>query len=179
MLSSKFNEFSSDIEKFQFESEHDPLTGLLNRRTLDELGKKVFEDMVGEQFSVIMLDIDYFKNINDEYGHVQGDTVLKKVASVVLSTVRKDDLVFRYGGEEFCVVLRETTKEQGIIIAQKIRTSVASLELYVNDKEKLSLTISGGLSESSPEHKMINDLIAIADKLLYEAKNSGRDKIVY
>ena len=178
-LSLKFNKFSSDIEKFQFESEHDALTGLLNRRTLNELGRKTFEEITGDNYSVIMLDIDYFKEINDKYGHVQGDIVLKQVALVLLSQVRRDDLVFRYGGEEFCIILRETAIEQGIIIAEKIRIAIVSLDIYVNEKERLNITISGGLTESVAEHKNINDLIKTADKLLYKAKKSGRDKIVY
>ena len=180
-LSIQFDNFANSVEKFKFHAEHDTLTGLLNRRTLEENQVSIFEGVEYHSLSVMMLDIDYFKKINDTYGHDHGDIVLKEVANAIESVVRKDDLVFRYGGEEFCIILKNTPPRQAVIVSEKLRRTIENLDIYVkyNDRDlKISLTISGGLSVYTEEYKTIYDLIRTADKLLYKAKEAGRNQVM-
>lgn len=118
-----------------------------------------------------MLDIDFFKRVNDTYGHQFGDRVLQKVANTITESIRENDSVGRYGGEEFLVVLPDTEMTHAIFIAERIRKAVEHLDFY----ENAHITISGGLTVFQGE--TIVELIDIVDKKLYEAKNDGRNRI--
>lgn len=152
----------------------DPLTGIMNRRAiLDELSQRMNHHLYDfEHLSIIMLDIDYFKNINDTHGHVVGDKVLKKVAEVINSVIRGFDSVGRYGGEEFLVVLPNTNHDNAMKAAERIRIKIEETVF----EEVGHLTISGGFI--SYQNESIEDLVDKADQNLYEAKRSGRNKVI-
>lgn len=122
-----------------------------------------------------MIDLDHFKSINDEYGHVYGDYVLKEVAKILKSSIRESDFVGRYGGEEFIVFLPETNIKSAEIVAEKLRQSV---EDYNFEKIKSKITISCGVGEISIKYKTIESFIEEIDKKLYMAKEQGRNKVM-
>jgi len=152
----------------------DRLTGLANRRGLERdirhelLRLRRFQTPI----SVVMFDIDHFKAINDTHGHVTGDEVLRRVAKAIASSVRDTDLVARWGGEEFLVVLPETAYAGAHICAEKIRQRVAT----VGDEVGFPVTISGGVYQPGPGETM-NDLLTRADACLYQAKHTGRNRV--
>ncbi|KJR41136.1 PAS/PAC sensor-containing diguanylate cyclase [Candidatus Magnetoovum chiemensis] len=157
----------------------DALTGVYNRRFLETRLHEEFHrhKRYKRPLSLIMLDIDYFKKINDTYGHQFGDTVLKNVAAVCNSIVRKVDIFARYGGEEFCGILPEIPLYNSRILAERLRIAVSELE---NDAEgkNVQVTISIGISEIRDHVATPDMLLKIADDALYKAKHSGRNKIV-
>lgn len=163
-------------EKLEALSLTDDLTGLMNRRHL--LGR--LEDEVvrsrryGHPLSVMMVDIDRFKSINDTHGHQVGDRALAVTAHTLLGNVRATDLVSRLGGEEFALVLPETGLELGSELAERLRAAIADARLLRGPKE-ISWTASFGLAELSPDDGAGDDLLARADRALYAAKEAGRD----
>ncbi len=159
----------------------DGLTGLYNRKFLDEHSKKLIPQAMREEFNigVLMLDMDHFKAVNDEYGHDIGDKVLKELARILDETVRESDLVIRYGGEEFIVLLvGVNTEEDAMHVAKKIGTRVRENEIDVYAGAKLKKTVSLGLSMFPQDGKSLDIVLKNADIALYEAKSSGRDKVV-
>ena len=159
----------------------DGLTGLYNRKFLDEHSKKLIPQAKreGMNIAVLMLDMDHFKAVNDEYGHDIGDKVLKELARILLETVRDSDLVIRYGGEEFIVLLVGVNSEEDAMnVAQKIGKNVRDNEIDVYAGNKLKKTVSIGLSMFPTDGATIEATMKNADIALYEAKNSGRDKVV-
>lgn len=159
---------------------HDPLTGLGNRGALEsalehqwQVAQRYEQDM-----SVLMIDIDHFKNINDQFGHDVGDYVIKQVAKVINSTTRQTDLAFRYGGEEFLVILNKTNELGSNIIAERIRENIESLHLNSHEGHHIPVTASIGGCHLSP--KMSTDiLVKQADKSLYKAKENGRNQVIF
>lgn len=158
----------------------DELTGLHNRRYLfDFLGSEISRfERFGSCFSLLLLDIDHFKKVNDAYGHRAGDLVLQEVGSTVTASTRRSDIVVRYGGEEFIVVLPETGLEGALIIAEQLRKSVAAIEVAVND-QRVRVTISIGVAACHKQKalKSVDSLIEAADEALYMAKASGRNRV--
>jgi diguanylate cyclase (GGDEF)-like protein len=161
------------------------LTGLANRRCFDEsLGKELNRSSRDKtSLSLILLDIDYFKEFNDTYGHLVGDECLKQIADVLQKSIeRSHDLVARYGGEEFAVILPSTDLQGGLIIAERLRREVQNLNLASSEVSVTHhITISLGLvSTSSNGERNITPeiLIAQADKALYEAKEQGKNRVV-
>ena len=124
----------------------------------------------------MMLDIDHFKNINDTYGHLIGDEVLKKTASTISSSVRHGDIVGRYGGEEFIILLPIISQDKVLEIAENIRKTTKNI-IFKENKKTFSVTISIGISKYIKDMD-IDTLIGNADSALYQAKNSGRDNII-
>ncbi|QDU96886.1 GGDEF domain-containing protein [Lignipirellula cremea] len=147
----------------------DPLTRVNNRRGLDETLANLFAMMCryGATFSIAIFDIDHFKLLNDEHGHVQGDVVLQNVAQALRDSVRETDFVARYGGEEFVVVMPETGLSGARIFSDRVRAAIAS---------KLEVTVSGGVAMASDKEEPAA-LVARADTALYAAKNAGRNRI--
>lgn len=125
--------------------------------------------------SLIMMDIDNFKKINDTYGHLIGDLILKRLAAVLQETVRKIDIPARYGGEEFVVILPETDKENACVIAERIRKNIAQIVVKVNETQELSPTVSMGVAQFSTDGKEPKDLINSADTALYFSKHNGKN----
>jgi diguanylate cyclase (GGDEF)-like protein len=129
-----------------------------------------------KQFSLIMMDIDNFKAFNDTYGHQLGDEVLKNVARAVKKISRAEDVVARYGGEEFVVILPETDAAQALIVAEKMRDIVESLEI-VHGEEPLHVTISLGVASFPMHAREKEELILSADMALYTSKHNGRNRV--
>ena len=158
----------------------DTLTGLANRRVFAErLGVEYRRALrYGRPLSVLMVDLDHFKQINDRHGHPCGDRVLSEVAALVRSNVRESDLVARYGGEEFVVMLPEAQLSEALVVAEKLRAAVAAL-LVEDERASVQLTTSIGVAArpaSAPRDE--EDLIRLADEALYRAKAAGRDRVV-
>lgn len=156
----------------------DFLTGLLNRR---EGFRRIDSEISranrrGEPLSAIMTDVDHFKKVNDNYGHLTGDIVLQSVAKMLEKTVRDYDILCRYGGEEFLIVTPMTNGEQAQGLAERIRKLAEEMVIPVEGQPDLKFTLSLGVSEFKPGEK-IEVLISRADQALYEAKNSGRNKV--
>ena len=157
-------------------AEHDSLTGLINRGTLYRKGKVLFAQFeLKSNAAVLMMDIDFFKNINDTYGHLNGDEVLKKVSEALAARFRSTDIVGRYGGEEFCAFLPQISGEAAMGLAEKLRAGIEKLDLIL-DGEKVNITISIGVAiYDSSRHKNFEAMLSDADTALYEAKKSGRN----
>ena len=127
--------------------------------------------------SLIMMDIDNFKRINDTYGHLTGDTILKTLAVTLQETVRKIDIPARYGGEEFVVILPETNKEDAIVIAERIRKNISKIVVRVNETQTLSPTVSMGVAQYSTDAQEAKELINCADTALYHSKHNGKNVV--
>jgi len=160
---------------------YDTLTRLYNRSQLNQVLEAEFKKSFIEKhpLSVIMVDIDHFKAINDRYGHDEGDKVLIHVASLLKASLRKHDVVGRFGGEEFVVVLPKAMMKDALVIGERIRRSVEATPLAVG-KEKVHLTVSLGVAAIPavwPESK--EELIKFADTALYEAKGKGRNRVCF
>jgi diguanylate cyclase (GGDEF)-like protein len=157
----------------------DPLTKLSNRRDIFE--KLEYEqakfERYGKDFSIILGDIDYFKKINDQFGHDAGDYVLKEVSAIFKSSVRKVDNVSRWGGEEFLAVLTETNLSGAARVADKIRIAIEKHK-FEFDKNPAQVTMSFGIACHAGKDGKIDGLIKEADKLLYKAKEQGRNQVV-
>ncbi|MDC7232949.1 MAG: GGDEF domain-containing protein [Spirochaetales bacterium] len=163
-------------EMLENESATDPLTGLYNRRSLKgEVQKELSRsERSGTFFCILILDIDHFKKVNDSYGHSTGDDVLKELSTILRNSVRLSDMVFRYGGEEFIILLPETLIDDAASLGERIREKV---ENYSFSGVRRTVTVSGGISQSMPDSSM-DLLIQKADRRLYQAKKSGRNKII-
>ncbi|HJV34311.1 diguanylate cyclase [Geomonas sp.] len=156
----------------------DPMTKLLNRSHLELVLQEEMDRArrYGKTLSVLMIDIDFFKRVNDTYGHILGDQVIMRIASILKETVRRIDVVGRYGGEEFCCVLPETSAENARMLAERLREVVAQSELEVGG-ERLKVTISLGVAEQATEGQTLDQLIQAADDALYASKRNGRNMV--
>jgi diguanylate cyclase (GGDEF)-like protein len=158
----------------------DELTGLFNRRSFDNSFEKEFlrAQRYKNNLTVVMFDIDLFKSINDTFGHPCGDFILKQVANASLQTFRKTDTVFRFGGEEFVVILTETDIEQAKIPLERFRKTIETLGLTYQDKA-VDVTVSVGACQYSDKFSNKEELLKQADDALYEAKNNGRNRCIF
>jgi len=172
----QLNEMKKELEFYREISSVDELTGLLNRRALDaELNRELERSFrYGSMFSVTIIDIDHFKNINDTYGHIVGDKVLASLAKILRSRSRKVDIVARYGGEEFCIVYPDTTAEQAFDAVEKARETVASHKFMLKGT-RIPVSFSAGVTQAAADDT-IEELLSRADKALYIAKESGRNR---
>jgi diguanylate cyclase (GGDEF)-like protein len=157
----------------------DPLTGLANRRHMESvLAQRASEaETLGRPLSCLMVDVDHFKRFNDSFGHDAGDAVLREVGACLKSVTRNDGLAFRYGGEEFLVLLPEVDPDQAFARGEQIRSRVAELRLTHDGNALGAITISAGLA-TAPVHCTADRLIQCADAALLSAKSAGRDRIV-
>ncbi|MBF0609916.1 MAG: diguanylate cyclase [Magnetococcales bacterium] len=161
---------------------HDPLTGLFTRRILMEFLEHEIRNTyrLSHPLSLIIMDIDHFKSINDEFGHLEGDRILQELAGLLKENHRPSDLVARIGGEEFVIVLPETDQENGMRIAERLRGQV---EKSLQRPDGTPLTVSLGVAELNindpiPQRMTPSALIECADQALYHAKNSGRNRVL-
>lgn len=164
--------------RYKRASELDPLTGLYNRGYLfSRLNDEVQEaDRTGRPLSLLLLDVDEFKRFNDSYGHPEGDIVLKTLAEVISSAIRDRDVGCRYGGEEFMVILPNSTIGQAAAAAERIRRSIAGIAFQPNGVKSVSVTVSLGLAQFQPDRETASDLIQRADQALYRAKRQGKNR---
>jgi two-component system cell cycle response regulator len=155
----------------------DGLTNLANRKHLDSLLAEEVQraHRHGRELSVLMVDIDHFKTINDVHGHLAGDRVIAGLAHLLRQRLRADDKLGRYGGEEFCAILPETSLENAAAIAETLRTMVATHPFPV-DSKRLTVTVSIGAAALKPKMQSA-DLYRLADQMLYRAKNQGRNQV--
>lgn len=165
------------MRKSKTDSMRDALCNTYNRRYLESY--KIKARKGDFPLTVLMIDVDYFKLYNDNYGHQKGDEVLKCISRVLKSSCRRNDIVFRYGGEEFCVVLKNTIKEEAIALAQRIKENVAN-EKIKHEYSKVDdyITLSMGITTVYSKENLRKS-IALADKALYMSKESGRNKYTY
>jgi diguanylate cyclase (GGDEF)-like protein len=170
-----------ELEKSQRElreqANTDALTGLPNRRFFSQIGHKELSLMrrQKEYFAVLMMDIDFFKKVNDTYGHAAGDHVLTKVARALSSNVREEDTVARVGGEEFAVCSPYTNRLAAIVLAERLRKAVEALEIY-HDGNHIPVTMSIGIALQPQDGDSLTDLMMAADERLYTAKQNGRNR---
>jgi len=157
----------------------DGLTQIFNKRYFMENLERELSRCVryGRDLSLIIFDVDHFKNINDTFGHLAGDYVLKQMASKVQENIRREDFLARYGGEEFAVILPEIDKACAVVMAEKIRALIEK-QKFVFENTPIPTTISAGVSTVDEEYTEPHELIKVADQNLYQAKQSGRNKVV-
>lgn len=170
---------SRRYEKAQKEAMFDDLTGLYTRRYfLDSCSHEYSKvERYKKNFSIIIADIDYFKYFNDTYGHAMGDEILKILSSTLKANVRQGDVVCRYGGEEFAILLPEIVKDGATIIAEQLR-SVVERELVMETRGSKVVTITAGVATYPEDGNTVEQIIVSADKYLYLGKESGRNKVV-
>lgn len=167
-------------EELRSQAMHDGLTGIWNRgAVLDQLSRELDRSTRAHTTTgVLMLDLDHFKKVNDTYGHLTGDIVLREVAKRITESVRFYDTVGRYGGEEFVVVLPNCGKAEIEQLAERIRFAIASVLIPTVDME-IAVTVSIGASVAAAELRWTNDILAAADKALYQAKEAGRNRVCF
>ena len=182
-LSQSFDAMTKYLGKVHAELEllacQDGLTGILNRREFDRLFPIEFSRAVRykHNLSLIMIDLDHFKEVNDKHGHVTGDTVLQIFATLVKKTIRDIDRFARFGGEEFVLILPEADREGACVLAERIRALVEGTNFGEPDGEPVRITISAGIA-NYPEHGASEkEIIDAADKVLYQAKHGGRNRV--
>lgn len=165
--------------KVELISRTDSLTNLYNRRHFDEQAEIEFQrsKRSGRPHSILLLDIDGFKSINDVYGHAVGDTVLKSFANVLRSELRPFDLIARYGGDEFIILLTETSKDLAYAIAERLRKRL-SLTPFVVHSQIFAVTLSAGIATIQPDDDDLLTVIRRGDKALYRAKEKGRNCVI-
>ena len=161
-----------------FIASHDPLTGVYNRRALVEQLRKEFSRSIryNTQASLIMFDIDFFKRVNDTYGHQAGDEVLRSVANVALTLLRETDIMARYGGEEFVAILPNTGEKGAMYAAQRLKDGIESLTTSF-EEHKINVTISSGVVSNCSKFTDFGHMLHCADEGLYLSKEKGRNCI--
>lgn len=157
----------------------DYLTGLANRRHFLELAELELARALRyeKHLSVLMIDIDHFKKVNDRHGHKAGDEALRRLSEVALKVVREVDLVGRLGGEEFAILLPETDGEKAVEVAERLRNSIAAIEIGLESGAAFHFTVSIGVASLTQESADIDALLSQADQALYEAKHAGRNRV--
>jgi len=163
------------MQEMQTRTVTDELTGLYNRRYAQGLPELLRQEHMIENWCVAMADIDDFKNVNDTYGHHTGDRVLQMVADTMRAALRKKDVIIRWGGEEFLILLAETDIEMALVILEKLRVRVQEARTDVDGKP-LGVTVTIGVTQTDPFH--FESAIQESDKRLYEGKRTGKNKVV-
>lgn len=156
----------------------DPLTGARNRRSFFEIGNRELarSNRYNRPLTVLMVDIDHFKKLNDTYGHAAGDLVLKNFARECIRTLREQDTLGRLGGEEFAIILPEINQETAIGIAERLRENLMNLKSEIDD-DVLTFTVSIGVGQCKPEDTTIDAALDLADSAMYRAKQTGRNRV--
>ncbi len=179
-FSCRVNNSIEALENIQIVTNHanrDFLTGLYNRRYFfDSMSEYINDDGMSEKFAVAMIDIDNFKKINDKYGHDTGDKVIIHLANVLMSNTNYRDIVSRFGGEEFCVVLKNINRFSAVEIFDRLRREVESSVVYSDKKEPIQFSVSIGVSLYLEEG--LEETINQADMMLYKAKQAGKNQVV-
>ena len=158
----------------------DHLTGLYNRRYFSEISKKLIENSTPDidNITVLIMDIDNFKTVNDTYGHAIGDEVIKHLSTTLMQHKRQPDIVARYGGEEFTMLLPDTSINGALTMAERIRKNIEKSDVFIDEKSTLNYTISVGISKLNlHENDPMSTALLKADNALYRAKNNGKNRV--
>ena len=166
------------INYLEFAASHDAMTGIFNRRKFFELAKERFKNSK-ENLYAIMIDIDKFKLVNDQYGHSIGDKVIKQTTKTITETMPKDSIFGRLGGEEFSIICNCDDKNDILADLENIRKEVEAVEVLSDEGLNIPFTISTGISKITDETKSIDTLLKEADFALYSAKGSGRNRVIF
>ena len=174
MLSYKLNRSLESIATV------DSLTGVLNRRGLEDASIKMQDicKRINLSMAVLLIDIDYFKKVNDTYGHLVGDDVLRHIAKTIGGILRSSDVLGRYGGEEFCAFLPNTTESDALGLAERIRAGIEAASIKLGTNVNLKTTVSIGVADSVRAGYDFKGLLATADSAMYGAKNGGRNRVM-
>lgn len=168
---------TSKVSVLEVEGSQDSLTSLYNKRVLENYLKSMQSDSSeSDVFSIAIMDIDHFKKVNDTYGHMFGDIIIKQIALKISSSIRPTDVAFRFGGEEFLIVFPQTNLEDAYKVCERIRTGIEN-EKYQHDLSEVNVTITIGLAESACKTDY-HETITWADQNLYKGKRSGRNRTV-
>ncbi|HEY5594199.1 MAG TPA: diguanylate cyclase [Nitrospiria bacterium] len=182
-LAAAFNTMAEKLEKHEAELKNlavrDGLTGLFNRRGFDQRLKEEIErtQRYAHPFSLLMLDIDHFKTVNDFHGHPAGDVILRALAVYIQAQVRPTDWAARYGGEEFAILLPETAGNGAAVAAERLRAAVAGRAVRIGPEKAVHVTISIGIATFPEDAATGEALVEAADRALYEAKRAGRNRV--
>ncbi len=174
-------ELEASKDKLKQMALKDSLTGLYNRRYFETVIEELMQVSVRDNapLSLIMLDIDRFKRINDSYGHDIGDIVLKELANKLIDTLRQSDVVTRIGGEEFAIVFPNTNLDSAYKTSEKIRKSIENMSINIRDEVIIRFTISIGVTQFDKDiDKNLNTILKRADQAMYKAKNTGRNRVI-
>jgi len=179
LMGKKIHQLEKELKETKKESKEDFLTKLYNKRALDEFFeiKEAEFKRYGRNFTVIMFDLDHFKDVNDTFGHEAGDAVLSAFAKILKKEARTVDVVGRFGGEEFVALLSETDVNGGAVFAEKVRKHVQKAR-FMYKGERIFVTVSSGVSERK-KHANLQAVINSADEYLYKAKKDGRNRVAY
>lgn len=178
-LSKSQDELEKMVSLYKSRSLHDELTSLPNRRYLmDTFYEFKLSSESTSKYALMVIDLDYFKRVNDQYGHQAGDLVLREIGNLLRNNVRKDDVVSRVGGEEFVIMLPNIEENELLLLAERIRKLVEKYQFYLKENTKFSVTISIGLSLNTLDLG-IEESFNLADQAVYEAKRSGRNQVSY
>lgn len=173
-----YHKYAQQMEEKLLQLAHtDALTGIFNRRYFEQSVNESTQARTKEN-ALLLLDIDYFKNINDTYGHAVGDQAIKKVADICVHSIRDVDLLGRVGGEEFAIFLIGVDYTEALQIAERIRSNIEKCGCQVDDDIQIAITASIGLSIPQSKNEDFSAMMVRADKALYEAKKGGRNKVV-
>lgn len=183
LISFASNLASIAIESFKAQEEleqrayYDHLTGLANRGNFFEQCESILNKALieGSPLSIVMMDVDHFKMVNDAHGHETGDLVLQKLAEVSRSILRRNDIIARFGGEEFAIVLPDTGKKDALSVAEKLRIAIEQSIVLSSDNQKVYFTVSLGVAYKESGHCSVDELLNQADRALYQSKAAGRN----
>lgn len=178
-LENKTSALETANKKLEEMANRDGLTGAFNKYFMHKILDNVFNGN-RRQNSLAIMDIDYFKNYNDKNGHMEGDNLLRSLAQLITDSLREKDMLFRFGGEEFVILFSDTSKEDAIMVAERIRQKVADFVFPFEEKQPNGdLTISVGVAFSPSDAIEKQSLLQIADERLYKAKSGGRNRVVW
>jgi len=183
LVKERTQELQATQEQLTLLANKDSLTNLYNRRYFNDISQTLFNlaQRNKDGLSLLMMDIDRFKIVNDTYGHLVGDIVLKELAHTLLKTTRNSDVVIRFGGEEFLILLPHTHLNGAVKISKKIRDEIKKTKIHIENKidKIVKFTVSIGVTECyCDDDKEIDTIVHRADEAMYEAKHNGRDKII-
>ena len=180
LLTIKTVELENMRKQLTIEATTDVLSGLYNRRYFYNISKEYYftANKYNQELSVLMIDIDTFKNINDTYGHGVGDNIIEATGKILTKITRTSDVVARYGGEEFIILLTETGIDNALEFAERIRVSIQNNQIVLDNGEVVHVTVSIGVTQlNNMKDRDIEETIKRCDKALYESKNKGKNMV--
>ena len=182
LLTIKTMELENMRKQLTIEATTDVLSGLYNRRYFYDISKKYYmtANKYNQELSILMIDIDTFKNINDTYGHAVGDEIIESSAKILTKITRDSDVVARYGGEEFVILLSDTGIDEALELAERIRVDIENNHIVLDTGDLVHVTVSIGVTQlNNMKDRDIEEAIKRCDKALYTSKNAGKNMVSY